>query len=411
MDNPSKVIVGVKDILADDPEKQVWKFLRFYLDTGRVGNRIREIHGISNDQYSNNIKKQAEQIAYSIKQAEQYFEASANVGLATRPNLLYYGAVSLSRAVILLRNDGTFSYDALRKNNSHNHHGLEVDRGKLKNNNVHNVEEFLSRIQCSCLFKREAETGEWYPWGNFPLFYQSLIQGVFRVPIQEHVVGKHSHITRYHAQACADSKDIAKLNGLNFDLLTIFKQLPDMYFYLLELGVVPELSRGNVKATIWNTVKEEAEKTTVTNVKEVHDFFIDGLFQEQRDKLLKLYGEVNKDIKIVTDFGSNLHLRFEREYVPPKEFRVYFPDIVEDVHGKHFYITDIDTYLSELASILVGLYMLSMLSRYYPDIWVRAIEKNVSIAEITDTFLNMVQRKFPNLILDQLTEVKHHIYA
>jgi len=69
-----------------------------------------------------------------------------------------------------------------------------------------------------------------------------------------------------------------------------------------------------------------------------------------------------------------------------------------------------DTYLSEPAAYFIVLYCLGMLSRYYPDVWMKAIDKSVQIGELVDTFLNAAYRKFPNLMLDQMTEIKHFIH-
>src|SRR5439155_26631672 len=62
--------------------------------------------------------------------------------------------------------------------------------------------------------------------------------------------------------------------------------------------------------------------------------------------------------------------------------------------------------LPEPANLLIVLFCLSMLARYYPDIWIRAIDTSPRIADLTDSLLNIVYRKFSNLILDQLTWTK-----
>jgi hypothetical protein len=41
----------------------------------------------------------------------------------------------------------------------------------------------------------------------------------------------------------------------------------------------------------------------------------------------------------------------------------------------------------------------------------KAIETNTAIAEISNSILNIVSRKFTNLILDQMTEIKHQIHV
>src|ERR1700722_13654198 len=104
-------IGSVREITADNPSAEIWKYLRFFLDATATAELIHQIHGLPAKTEAKNIQKQAQQIGFCIRQAEQYFIASTQVGLPTRPVLLYYGAVSLSQALILLKNDGSFSLD------------------------------------------------------------------------------------------------------------------------------------------------------------------------------------------------------------------------------------------------------------------------------------------------------------
>src|SRR4029077_18676377 len=74
-----------------------------------------------------NLRKQAAQIRYCILQGKEYFTAARHVGIATRPNLLYYGLSALAQAIILLRGGGTYSFDYIRsKGQIKGHHGLEL---------------------------------------------------------------------------------------------------------------------------------------------------------------------------------------------------------------------------------------------------------------------------------------------
>jgi hypothetical protein len=77
--------------------------------------------------------------------------------------------------------------------------------------------------------------------------------------------------------------------------------------------------------------------------------------------------------------------------------------------GDYYYILNPDDYLHEPPALFILLYCLGMLSRYHPDLWMDAITSNVQVAEIVDTLLNVFYRKFPNLILDQLTLTHHHV--
>ena len=115
------MITNCKDITSENPIKEIWKLLRFFQDIELTSKYHCRIHNIPEKEISKdknlrtNVHKQAKQIGYCIRQAEEYFKASSQVGLATRPNLLYYGTVSLSRALILLKKDGTYSVEYSRR--------------------------------------------------------------------------------------------------------------------------------------------------------------------------------------------------------------------------------------------------------------------------------------------------------
>jgi hypothetical protein len=57
-------------------------------------------------------------------QAREYFAAANSVSTATKPNLLYYGAMSLALAEILFKQSGQSSLDKARDDNRH--HGLSM---------------------------------------------------------------------------------------------------------------------------------------------------------------------------------------------------------------------------------------------------------------------------------------------
>src|SRR5258706_1883099 len=124
------MIPNLRDVTSENPVRQVWKFLRYFQDDQSVSETIRRIHNVPQGEHVGNVEKQAREVGYCIRQAEEYFQASLEVGLPTRPLLLYYGAASLSSALILLKKDGTYSFGARRQekyeDRKHNHHGLDV---------------------------------------------------------------------------------------------------------------------------------------------------------------------------------------------------------------------------------------------------------------------------------------------
>lgn len=110
------MIDNIKLIKTENPLNEVWIYLKNFLNKDYSANKIIKFHPeIDYKIYKKNIEKQAKQIIYSLKQSIEYFQASNNVSIITKPLLLYYGAVCLSRVVILLKNDGNILMIVLEK--------------------------------------------------------------------------------------------------------------------------------------------------------------------------------------------------------------------------------------------------------------------------------------------------------
>jgi hypothetical protein len=237
------MIRDFKEITAENPLKEVWKLLRFFRDVQFASEQHRRILNISDEQYKKHkkyIEKQAKQIGYCIRQAEEYFQASSQVGLATRPNLLYYGAVSLSQALILLKHNGEYSLDARRNTQKHNHHGLEL-KSLVKNFKADDgTEAFFNSLQCNCFIK--PDKSQKTPWGHFPLFYESLVPCAFsiekRIFFVENDVRKKSSIRSIVAKSSADKLTLNIITENNFNVLDLLKTLPDMYFFFSKLKLI-----------------------------------------------------------------------------------------------------------------------------------------------------------------------------
>ncbi|MCK4917095.1 MAG: hypothetical protein KAS51_02630 [Candidatus Omnitrophica bacterium] len=142
-----KKITKIKEISSQQPYKQVWKYLRTFLDEPITINRIKKFHEISENKKELNIKKQSEQIAYCILQAEEYYKSAKYATLVTKPLLLYYGSISLSQALVLFANKGNISFDYLRGKKKKWGHGLDLTfRNFPKNTKELSLNDILSGI-------------------------------------------------------------------------------------------------------------------------------------------------------------------------------------------------------------------------------------------------------------------------
>ena len=404
-------IMGVKEIVSENPNKQIWKLLHYFYDVKYTSNQIKKSQGIIDNKHDKNIEKQARQISYCLKQAEQYFNASTVVDLATRPTLIYYCVVNLSQALVLLKQNGDYSFDALRKKDKkYDNHGLELVK-EIKSIKSGGLKEFFNLLKCKLNTNTEGFIGQ------FSIFYKSLVPPAICIHQCIHDRGKSTYIENDFPQPAVDILPITYFKYKEINIFETLKSLPDLYSDLLDIGIQPTLSRGNIKRKVVNYYKKD--ETSGENKRDkitfTEDFFIDGIPLSEKTKFLKFYSKKIPDMKTVADFGNSLHFQLIKDVMiggipqPEKPFS-YYPDIVESISGKKFYVLDPENFIPEPASYFAITYCLGMLSRYYPDIWMKTITEEISVAELTDTILNSVYRKFPNLILDQLTYIKHNVH-
>ncbi len=412
------MITGVRDVVSHDPSREVWRYLRLFSNIeGTVAN-LRQIHKLTEGEHESNLRKQARQVSYCLRQAEEYFQASRRVDLVTRPLLLYYGCVSLSQALVLIKKDGTFSLDATRKVGKHSHHGLDLERGLAETAaKARTPEDFFSTILCKCHTNSRDELV-----GHFPLVYGCLEPSAFIVHAEVHDSGRTVYIERDFPCNCVDLQPLDRVANQRFNCWELLKSLPDLYNSLAEAGARPTVAPGQIKRRVVNyyasiplnavnesTPGASAASRPLDKTVDSHHFFVNRLSETEKTAVLALC-ERNPQIRMLDQFPSNLHLVLEVEAKAGAATSTgYYPD-VDDLHGQKYFILHPDSYLPEPTSMLILTYCLGMLSRYFPDVWMTVTDSRVEIAEVTNTLLSVVERKFPNLILDQMTGVKHYIH-
>ncbi len=106
-----------------------WSVLRKFQNVDLIATLLINVHKVP-AKYHDDARKQAQQIRYCLIQAREYFRAAADVSTATKPNLLYYGTMSLALAEILFKQSGDSSLDRARQENRH--HGLTMTVGSTK---------------------------------------------------------------------------------------------------------------------------------------------------------------------------------------------------------------------------------------------------------------------------------------
>ncbi len=366
-----------------------------FTDTKANADRIKQTVG--EESWTKNRKyiiKQAEQIGHCIHQAEEYFQAANQVKLPTRPLLLYYGASSLGQALVLLKGNGEHSIDVLRSKKRHNHHGLILVGEPAAPSECNSPKSFLDSIKVRIFAKENLSTSglQQEPWGAFPLYYAALASPTF-VIAEDLYIGTYK-ATYFLPHPTCDMVPLESLLPRRFSVSELFSSLPDL---ISHLDWQPELCKGSQTVT----ARVKSADDPVGNVS--CQYFLDNLNDTQKTDLISHYRQQIPTLRTTLIRGNGLVLEHSYATTDPPRFA---PDIVDDIRGRLYYITNPAQYVAEPAGIYIVLYALGHLARYYPDKWMQLSSTPTSAALIS-AFLSVAQRKFPHLLLDQLERTKY----
>jgi len=388
-----------REFVCENPYEEIWRQLYYFTDNNSVSGKIRERFKIKDGKYKNCSRNRAQKIAYSIIQADNYFKAARQVDVSVKPNLIYYGISSLANAVILYNNEGDFS--DLREKEKEEHHGLDKS---FNLNSADSLQDILRSI--SCTINKKPSSGR--PYGHFKKFYKSIVHECVFVDRKINIVGEKSYLTDTSVDPNAEKVEIEGLADSKFDLLTMFEFLPDMVQQLLDNEIVSNLCPGEAKWFVNESPQcqsNEAEISSQNNYQTLN-FAINRLSPEKKEYFERQYLQ-NKAIQKIGEYPENLCFIYDSKHESENN---YMPDITQDLFGKIYFIYNVEEYIQELANLYICFFCTGMLCRYYPDYWMHWIEKNIGFKHLMETLCSIAIRKFPNLILNQLTQCINHFH-
>jgi hypothetical protein len=369
-------------ITTENISDEAWRLLLEFANIDFAFAEISKKHGTpENNSVQENYKKQAEQIRVSILQSKEYFDAAVSASLFTSPNHLYYGMVALASAIMLLNGSGEQSLDRLRIDPRNRSHGLNFKTGVTKNDCHHG----LSILGKS--FVEVAPTGFFLNWyKTLPLDYSNYA-----------VIKRREEGVIVHRRQKAGAEKIRQANrmvGTKSPLLNLLSRLPDMYGSLNRYGHPVVASRADYGIT----VDMYAKVTT-------HEWRIHGAPSPQGLYAIlqnfKLPYSVSQFWKI-TDYENKTGC-IVTFAVPHTIGTVNFqwPSVREDLNNESIIYSEyIDTH--EIVDGYRAAYGLSMLSRYYPDLWIRCLDSHCMAAKAIEHFVFVMTRKFLLMSLQHL---------
>lgn len=369
-------------LVTDDPQRDCWRRLDYFSNQDVIERRIAQLFpAVDVVKQLANIKKQCLQIRACVKQAREYFTSCQSSSLLTRPTLAYYGSVSLASAVMLLRGGGDFALDRLRGDVSNQAHGLRFSCGSNSKTAAQS-----SHLLANCFVEH---TGT----GFFKNFYTSLPQSK---PIEVFHRFDGEQTGHVGCRILGEHKKVPfALLRRKTSLLGMIELMPDLYSELRAAGTIKAASRGSLE------VRESSKDGT-----QVWQWRLHGASDAENLQALlsefKVEASWSDHLSCIEHPSSNGAVISAVVPLHSSPFlKMHWPDSRKTNQWEDIYYAEsLDR--PELVHMLEVMYGLSMLARYYPDVWTATLDANGLSAHLIGRVLDMAMLRIPALALSEL---------
>jgi hypothetical protein len=369
--------------ITDSPTETVWWHLGRFREVEETAKRLRDRHN-----KPDNAKKQAQQVRHCLEQAAEYFKAASSATLTTRPLLLYYGMASLAWTVVLFNRTGDYALDRL--NPTHRTHGLEPPSLEYRQRMLPLV-ELLDQARATVPAKLNlSESGQPQLSGTFGLFYETIDH----MPAFVNLVRESqpvSSTSRVPFPFVSKKPEASELAGKHLCLRELLFQIPDMAFTLATFGIrAPMVFCSELTIVLIKSLPQGSRRVRL------------AVSRATGEQMTLLKSQLPMDGATIDEAPSG----FAYHRIIREDEALSFPYPMETTDGRLLLCLD-DPPLPELAAFLAAYFVLGMLVRYHPHIWMNWVDRRHPLVDLVEALDRLTQRKFPNLILNALTGVHH----
>lgn len=366
-------------VTCHNVREETWRRIMEYANTEFAYERIENIHGrASNSREKDNYRKQAEQIRSALVQAKEYFHVSTESGLYTKSNHLYYGMVSLNTAIMLLLGSGEKSLDYLRGDNKNMHHGLHFSTSGTSTSakkGISILENTYITIMSNGFFRN------WYE-------VMPKIENIYGLTITH--LPNNANISNMAIIGVNKIDDFSDIKGDRYRILDLIKRIPDVALEISRYGVDSLCTRSDLKVDIG----VDGNQTYVWRFHGAKDaklmqallekFKIDASYNHYIETTIS-----DNDTSGTVSVSANDGVRFE------------WPSARETLHN--FTVSSVENYsVHELVDAYAIGYGLSMLSRYFPDLWISCLDSHCKSSKIIERVIDILVAKYPMMALSIL---------
>lgn len=366
-------------ITCQNVHSETWRRLLEFTNIDIATEFIEKRHGSSagNSNLKSNYKKQAKQIRVSLLQAKEYFEAANTSSIITSPNHLYYGMVSLASTIMLALGTGDKALDVLREKNENKHHGLEFSLGigeKQASNGISLFENSYVKVLSN---------------GHFRNWYETLPrEGIAPSLITEyHESGTHHTVFQEFGTFKIDSFEEI-ISYKKASLIYLIKYFPDLMRDFRRYGINTSSARSEHKVMLRpdGTVSHEWLIHGAASRNELDHILQEFKCESLGDDFFKKQIDVTS-ARVTTTGDRNIMFSYPSMRLSMDVSSIMYADM-PDQHEI------VDAYK-------VG-FALSMLSRYFPDVWISTLESHCKASQLIELIVNNLSRKFPMMALSIL---------
>jgi hypothetical protein len=353
-------------------EGYVWAHLRRYQNVSMVADLITEVQQVP-ARHKDNVRKQAEQLRYCLQQAEEYYDAARAVSLATRPTLLYYSHMSLALAEILFKQSGDSSLDRARA--QHRHHGLTSTIQMAPGGAT-------SLATVAGLMKAEPVVSDTERMGTFELWHRSA---------REHPIGgvkSESPLTEFRAILMAHDERLPELAMNGVTLLECMRSLDGLVDTVQQNGIDSYVVRGRVDLHL------DGEQVTL----QVQFHPAPVASWETLCEGIKIRP---CDLECMDAVVEHSYGRLRFRYHKSVEAMARFPQAAT-IGRQEVRFCAKEFGLNEFGLFCVALFILGNYARYYPDRWIKDVEKTNPIAHAAERVMECATERAPLLLLSEL---------
>lgn len=378
------IMLGVKKIETRNVSEYAWSRLARYQNVDFCAEVLAKTHGLEKRQLQN-AKNQAEQIKYCLAQAKEYFLAAEVVSLATRPVLLYYATMSLALAEILRKQSGDSRLSKLRE--SHPAHGLA-----LKLASDPKISDDLNDSASKLIAKPQYD-GQGRPFGTFELWHRSARESPIGGDYFVHT-GPNNTQTFSPLLMPVDIR-FPVISKAGLSLLDCLRELPYLLDTLHSSGVNPSFVRGLVKSD-YDT--NNPERSTLTLI-----------LHPQNPALIEKFGELcvcSPSLVNEVEFhemGSGSYIASMQKN---SSSRLSLPSAM-CLDSESVFFTCSKDGLNEFGYLYVALHICGNFARYYPDLWLKNLEKSTSLSLAIEELCRHAVERLPLLTLSEMMRLYH----